>query len=504
MRVVIASRKSDLARIQAYQVGKALQEKHPGLTVDYYWRESLGDINLSDPLWKMPEKGVFTEDFRKGLLSGEFDMVVHSWKDLPTEERSDTEIVATLPRADARDLLLFKKKDLGQKKITLLSSSPRRVYNLQKNLVTLLPSGVESVEFKTVRGNVQTRVRKLLEDGDASGLVVAKAAIDRLLSDDLAAEFLDTKLFLRRALEELLWMVLPISLNPTAAAQGALAIEARSDRKDIRDFLAAINCTKTFDTVQKERTLLAGWGGGCHQKIGVTVLQRPYGEIVSAQGVQDSGAVIDRWDLSEKLKTLSTKKSFFPNTAQEALWFDRTPMAPSADFKKYTAHWVSKAEALPVSIIISSNTLLWTSGVRTWQRLAARGLWVHGSSESLGEREELHLQPLDSVSRTWCKWTHEGGEENAGMDLIKTYQLISKEKKPQLIDQTEHFFWMSGSSFREAVKHYPWLVDKTHWSGPGLTHEALSRQIAEYKGSGTAHIALSFEKWQKKWRPLPS
>jgi hydroxymethylbilane synthase len=501
MRLVIASRKSDLARIQSLQVGKALQKQHPGLTVDYHWRESLGDVNLSDPLWKMPEKGVFTEDFRKGLLSGEFDVVVHSWKDLPTESRHDTVISATLPREDVRDLLLFKKKDLGKKNITLLSSSPRRIYNLQRNLPSLLPAGVQSLDFKTVRGNVQTRVRKMLEDAEVSGLIVAKAALDRLLSDQLEAEFQDTRLFLRKALENLLWMVLPVSLNPTAAAQGALAIEIRKDRKDLQELLLGINCTETYETVQKERALLAGWGGGCHQKIGVTVLKRPYGEITCAQGLHDAGASIDLWELASPTPTTFSKNSYFPNTTQEALWFDRKFITPSVDFKKYNAHWVSKAEALPKDIKISTEHLLWTSGVRTWQRLAARGLWVHGSSESLGEREDLRLQMLDtSTTRNWCKWTHEGGEANEEMDLIKTYILQSKAQKPQLSEDTEHFFWMSGSSFREALKHYPWLAHKSHWSGPGLTSEAVAREIAVHKGRGAVHIALNFEKWQKLWQ----
>lgn len=500
MRLVIASRKSDLARIQSLQVGKALQQKNPGLTVDYHWRESLGDINLNDPLWKMPEKGVFTEDFRKGLLSGEFDIVVHSWKDLPTEQRSDTQIMATLPREDVRDLLLFKKKDLGKKNITLLSSSPRRIFNLQKNLLPLLPKGIESLDFKTVRGNVQTRVRKMLEDQEVSGLIVAKAALDRLLSPHLEEEFQATQVFLRKALQDVHWMVLPVSLNPTAAAQGALAIEARTDRKDIFEILKTINCASTFQTVQQERALLSGWGGGCHQKIGVTVLERDYGSITCAQGLRDNGEAIDIWELKEKTPVTFAKAKFFPDTVQESLWFDRSPLSTISDFSGYNAHWVSKAEALPATVKISSDHLLWTSGVRTWQRLAARGLWVHGSSESLGEREDLRLQNIDSQNRRWCKWTHEGGEENDEMDLIKTYKLTSKQQQPKLTQDTEHFFWMSGSSFREAVKHFPWLVNKTHWCGPGLTSEAVKREIVLHKGSGAVHIALNFEKWQKKCR----
>src|SRR5216110_2809021 len=109
MRVTIASRRSDLARIQTYQVGKTLRAVHPQIEINYSFHESLGDKNLTDPLWKMPEKGVFTQDFREGLLRGDFDLVVHSWKDLAIEDNPETEIVATLRRADQRDLLIVRQ-----------------------------------------------------------------------------------------------------------------------------------------------------------------------------------------------------------------------------------------------------------------------------------------------------------------------------------------------------------------------------------------------------------
>src|SRR3954463_8159403 len=133
MRVTIGSRRSDLARIQAFQVGEALRATHPQIEINYSFHESLGDKNLTDPLWKMPEKGVFTQDFREGLLRGDFDLVVHSWKDLAIEVDPDTEIIATLPRADARDLLLVRKDRWAEIQrtgdLSILTSSPRRAHN---------------------------------------------------------------------------------------------------------------------------------------------------------------------------------------------------------------------------------------------------------------------------------------------------------------------------------------------------------------------------------------
>src|SRR5499427_5360942 len=149
MRVTIASRRSDLARIQAYQVGAALRTAHPQIAINYSFHESLGDKNMTDPLWKMPEKGVFTQDFREGLLRGDFDLVVHSWKDLAIEADAETEIVATLPRADARDLLLVHQARWDRITETgvmsILTSSPRRAHNLETFLHAALPAPINEL-----------------------------------------------------------------------------------------------------------------------------------------------------------------------------------------------------------------------------------------------------------------------------------------------------------------------------------------------------------------------
>ena len=112
-------------------------------TNQYVFKEAPGDVNLKDPLWKMPEMGVFTSFLRRYLVSREIDLVVHSWKDLPIEKDEFTEIVGTLPRADPRDLLLISKTALADAYKTgtliVLSSSPRRKHNLPDFLRKSIP-----------------------------------------------------------------------------------------------------------------------------------------------------------------------------------------------------------------------------------------------------------------------------------------------------------------------------------------------------------------------------
>lgn len=501
MRLVVASRQSELARLQAYEVAAAIQSKHSDIDIEFHFRTSLGDQNASDPLWKMPEKGVFTEDFYQGLVDETWDMVVHSWKDLPIEERADTEIAATLERADMRDLLLVKPSCYGKKSFEdfkILTSSPRREYNLSHCLGGLLPFTVESMSFKPVRGNVQTRLRKFIEDPEAQALVMAKAALDRLLTTEVP-ELQPTRQALRQRIDSLLWMVLPLSQNPCAAAQGALAIEVKRGRKEIKEVLSTIHCQDTYKTVCQERELLQSWGGGCHQKIGASVFERDYGQVIFAKGLTESGEIIDQHELATQETT--HKKTFFPMKASQQTWFQRENL-PATDWQKYAgyaAHWVSRSEALPEEIQLQpQKQIVWTSGLKTWKKLARRGIWVHGSSESLGEIEDTRLQALAPGLEKWCKWTHADGEPLSFAELAKSYRLVEKNSEPELAEATEAFYWMSGSSFRRALQVYPWLKNKEHWSGPGHTHQALHRMIKETGGQGSARIALNFEQWQKK------
>src|SRR5205807_8556315 len=109
----------------------------------------------------------------------------HSWKDLAIEADPETEIVATLPRADARDLLLVREDRWSEVErtgvMTILTSSPRRSYNLDSFLRSGLPAKLNALKFVAVRGNVPTRVRKLWQS-DVVGLFVSEVVCDRLLA----------------------------------------------------------------------------------------------------------------------------------------------------------------------------------------------------------------------------------------------------------------------------------------------------------------------------------
>lgn len=481
MRLTIASRRSELARIQAYQVGDALQTAHPQLEIKYSFHESLGDRNQNNPLWQMPEKGVFTQDFREGLLKGDFDLVVHSWKDLAIDDSVETEIAATLPRADVRDLLLVRADRWPEVDHTgamsILTSSPRRAYNLDSFLRRALPAKLTDLSFVNVRGNVPTRVRKLFQT-EVDGLIVAKAALDRLL-EAKQPEFAATQAELRTALTRCRWMVLPLSENPAAPAQGALAIEIVRERNDLRELVAPINCADTFGAVAREREILRGYGGGCHQKIGVTVLRRPFGEITSRRGLTDDGNILNGWALrpSEPPPPKVSKEKMWPLESSDADWFKREHILIEPGGNA-TALWLAKAEALPNDWQVKPGQIVWTSGVQTWKRLAQRCVWVNGCAESLGEHEPQRIETIAGRDLKWQKLTHSESDTDSSMPALATYRLVPKSSNLNL-EGKKYFFWKSGSSFNYALSRNPWLRQQTHFCGPGNTQGALQKQGIE-------------------------
>lgn len=482
MRLKIAARISDLARLQAYRVGDLLRAQ--GVDVEYAFRQSLGDQNQHDPLWKMPEKGVFTEDFLGDLATGAADLVVHSWKDLPTEPRKGTRIVATLPRADARDLFLMRTDRMAgaakAKKLRVLTSSPRRAYNLESFLKSHLPFALDEVAFENVRGNIATRIKKLLEQ-DVDGLIVAKAAIDRLIEAP-EDEFDGSREVIREALARTKFMVLPLSINPTAAAQGALAIEIRSDRNDIEKVLSKIDCRSTFRAVEREREILSSYGGGCHQKIGVSVLPRAYGDVLFLRGLTDAGEVLNAAELASQIGSENevAESKVYPRAGEDFSFFTRRelPRSEWSEAEKATALWVARETAWPDAFEPNPDAWVWTAGLASWKKLAARGVWVNGTSDGLGEAEKPALEALAKATgrdSSWLKLTH-SRSSGGSMKSCATYELVPREKAPDLTARS-HFYWMSGSAFDRALELYPSIRDAFHSSGPGLTHEHLVRRL---------------------------
>ena len=485
MRVRVGSRASELARLQAAMVGQAILRANPSAKVGYITRDSAGDRDRSIALWQSADKGLFTRDLSALLTSGDVDMVVHSWKDLPIGQETDTTVAGTLERADPRDVLLVSEAAVQRRpaRLRVLTSSPRRAWQLQRSLPPLLPWSIDLIETVPVRGNIPTRLRKLGQ-GEGDALVMAKAALDRLLAAE--AEGPDDAAGIRALLAGIRFMVLPIREFPTAPAQGALAIEVAAGRQDMRSLVDTISHGPTWRTVGRERAVLGRHGGGCHEAIGVTVLERDYGTITSARGRLPDGAEFEEW-------SLAASTPMPPRTTPDALWPRRDERdGARRQPRKVTlptgtdAWWVARADAVPDSERLE-GAFVWAAGPRTWRRLAARGVWVHGSSEGLGDTEAPGLEWLAGRSLQWRRLTHGGSD---APDALVTYDVTVD--LPNDLPERTHFFWTSGSAFREALSRFPSIRSGWHACGPGRTLGTLRRELG---AAGNLSVWLDYDSW---------
>lgn len=234
----IGTRNSPLAMWQAKEVEQKLQNL--GYETVLVPVLSSGDKNLNQPLYSLGITGVFTKDLDIALLNNEIDIAVHSLKDVPTILPQNIEVSAVLERDFSQDVLVrkssSKNKDLAELKIAT-SSLRRRAFWSEK---------FPNTQFSDIRGNVQTRLKKL-EEGDFDATLFSLAGIKRM-EMELEYEMLD-------------FMI-------SAPSQGVVAISSRVDDVETKAILQKINHKTTQICVEIERSFLRTLEGGCTAPIG--------------------------------------------------------------------------------------------------------------------------------------------------------------------------------------------------------------------------------------------
>jgi hydroxymethylbilane synthase len=240
----LATRGSNLALWQAHHVAKRLRDKHPGLAIELVIISSSGDGDHATPLYKMGNVGIFVKEVQQALVDGRADVGVHSMKDLPTDEPDGLTVAAILERADPRDVLVGATSIAALPHGALVgTSSLRRQAQLQHLRPDLL--------FTSIRGNVETRLRKV-RAGDVAATLMAYAGLKRLgLLRQANAAPLDV------------WNV----CTP-APAQGAVAVDCRTRDQRTLQLLSCLHHQNTATAVSIERSVLAGLAGGCSLPLG--------------------------------------------------------------------------------------------------------------------------------------------------------------------------------------------------------------------------------------------
>ena len=255
--VRVGTRRSPLAVRQTELVVEALTRAWPELACEVAPLDTRGDRTQAsgEPLPAIGGKGVFTEELERALREGRIDVAVHSLKDLPTDQSIDIAIGALCQRGDPRDCVV------SHRNVPLAELPPGAVVGTSSlrraaQLHLLHPE----LEARSIRGNVDTRIRKV-RDGEYDAVLLAGAGVVRLGLEDEVAEWL------------------PVDRMLPAPGQGALAVQCRAGDDAVLELLSPIDDAPTRAAVGAERAFLAALGSGCAAPVGAHAVDASGGEV---------------------------------------------------------------------------------------------------------------------------------------------------------------------------------------------------------------------------------
>ena len=240
--IVVGSRSSRLAVLQAKELMGQLRNTIPELELSLVKIKTQGDKDRKSPLIQIGGRGVFVKELEDALLEGEIDIAVHSLKDMPSQLAPGLQLAAVPVRRDPRDALVSGSR----RRLAQLPPGARIGTGSQRRAVELQAFRPD-LKICPLRGNVDTRVNKV-RSGELDGIIVAAAALERMGWRDKATEYL------------------PIEIFMPAACQGALGVEVRAG-DGAATTVALVNDEASWQTTAAERAFLRTLGGGCRSAI---------------------------------------------------------------------------------------------------------------------------------------------------------------------------------------------------------------------------------------------
>lgn len=246
--VRIATRASNLALWQTRHVAGLLRAAAPGIAIEFVEVSTTGDVDRTQPLAAMGGVGVFTREVQRAVLDGRADVAVHSLKDLPTDTAPGLTLAGVPTREERFDALILP----AGSSIAGLAALPCRARigtgSLRRQAQLLHQR--KDLELHNIRGNVETRIRKL-DDGEFDAVVLAQAGLHRL------------------GLAHRISLVLSPPVMLPAVGQAAIGIECRADDAPLIDLLTQISNPTATSEVTLERACLAALRAGCHAPVGL-------------------------------------------------------------------------------------------------------------------------------------------------------------------------------------------------------------------------------------------
>ncbi len=493
----LIGRSSRLSLLQVDLVKQKIQAAFPHIQVEVITRSSKGDALQNVPLHTVEGSDFFTQYIFDALANGEADIAIHSLKDMSSEHFFGANRFAVVDRDDKRDVAIFhadvpKKISKGEK-IIIGTCSPRREEMATVFLQQALPQlhSRISIHTKPIRGNVETRLRKL-DAGEYDATILATAGLNRLLRSKEDAGLI------RQLLADKKIMLLPLIECVPAPCQGAIVAEAHFANDNAIGILQAIDDEKLLGDCIAEKREAVKYGIGCLQQFGVTSIDTKNGNYIYAAGKDAAGTVFEKWkglpgdnlDAGNLFTSTDAMKSFF-----DYKWY-----AEEIRLKEqvvFVANYKA-VQGASLQTAMGDKTIL-AAGTKTWLELARQGYWVTASADALGFEfllPALQMPLLNIQAHDIVILTHSSAAERwqaKGYKAVSNYSLIASGNKDikERISKADSIFWSSYAQY-EFYGRY---------AKPGAQHICCGGETAALlKQAGVEPVLFPTIKSFQQWR----
>lgn len=482
--------------LQLEIVKQRIEAAAKGINVEIITRSSRGDALQDVPLQTVEGSDFFTQDIFYALENGTADIAVHSLKDMSSEHFFGTNKFAVVDRDDARDVTIFQK-DIQQKitdgkQIIIGTCSPRReemaVGFLQKALPQLNTNF--RVLTKMIRGNVDTRLRKL-DSGEYDGIILATAGLNRLLRSPEDAG-------VKELLKDKKLMLLPLIECVPAPCQGAIVAEAVPGNTKAVALLNKINDIGLMNDCVQEKKEAIQYGAGCLQKFGVTTFNHGGSRTLYAAGKNSEDKSFSKWEGLPELDMIN--KKLFSTTDYMGAFFRYDYHAESIRVNEPVIY-VANYKAVNDNNLVDElrKKKVWAAGTKTWYELAKKGIWVEGSADAFGletlipvwqmpligiEKKEVAVITNDQSKNNW---------RQKDWNAYSTYSLRD-ERSTAISDQIKEADIVFWTSFRQYQQYKELLKNNVQHVCPyGETAE-------QFNAAGLKPVVFPNIKAFQQWR----
>lgn len=491
----LIGRNSRLSLLQLEIVRNKIEVLFPHIKTEIIARSSRGDQLPDVPLHTVEGSDFFTQDIFDALKNGEADIAVHSLKDMSSEHFFGENQFAVVDRDDTRDVFVLSEKSKVKSEkgeaIIVGTCSPRREEMAMGFLKKALPqlNGEIKIVVKPIRGNVETRLKKL-DNGEYDATILATAGLNRLLKSP------EDAIKIKDLLRNKKLIFLPLVECVPAPCQGAIVAEAHHTNKKAIEVLDAINDEKLLNDCIREKKTASQYGKGCLQQFGVTTINYGNNSVLYAAGRDENGKEFTRWyDLPE---VETNGKNFFSTTEHMGSFFEYDYSEKELLIEEPVVY-VSNYKAIKDRSVLE-NKRVWVAGTKTWYELAKLGIWVEGCADAFGlefldkvwpmplvniNKEDIHIITNEKAATNW---------QSKGWKAGSTYTTRAEQRKElaAIIADADIIFW---TSFQQYELYKNVLKQNVQHLCPSGETEVL------FRAAGIEPVVFpnikAFQQWKK-------